>query len=34
LLDVPAGIALAVAGWAVVRRVVGVVWPMELPRPL
>jgi len=34
LLDIPAGIALAVAGWAVVRRVVGVVWPMELPRPL
>jgi len=34
MLDVPAGIALAVAGWAVVRRVVGVVWPMELPRPL
>jgi hypothetical protein len=29
VLDIPAGIALAILGWAVVRRVVGVVWPVE-----
>ena len=33
VIDIPAGIALAVVGWAVVRRVVAAVWPMERPLP-